>query len=259
MHGASKIKISRLIALSLLIVLIIISPAVFSTFRMRVVDLASSPLGILSKTVRLTKRAIPFASYREKIKKLRDEVDLRNAEISRLREYYAENRRLKELLGFKRELPVQTIPALVIGRDSSNWANSVIINKGTDHLIRVNAAVLTPRGLVGKVVEVGKASSKILLIKDPNSKVSVIIQKNRQGGLLVGRPDGKCKMIYISMDAEVSIGDRVITTGYGTIFPKGVMIGEVAQVGKEPGRLYKYAIVKPAQDLSKIEEVLCVK
>jgi rod shape-determining protein MreC len=75
----------------------------------------------------------------------------------------------------------------------------------------------------------------------------------------VGRPDGKCKMIYIALDSDVKEGDKVITAGFGAIFPKDVVVGDVVSVGKEPGRLYKYAIVRPAQDLSKLEEVLCIK
>jgi rod shape-determining protein MreC len=109
------------------------------------------------------------------------------------------------------------------------------------------------------VIEVGRYSSKVLLITDPSSKVGVVVQRNRQGGILTGRPDGLCKMIYIALDSDIAPGDRVITAGFGSIFPKGILIGTIVKVGKETGRLYKYAIVKPNQDLAKIEEVLCIK
>jgi rod shape-determining protein MreC len=66
-------------------------------------------------------------------------------------------------------------------------------------------------------------------------------------------------MIYISLDTDVAVGEKVITAGYGTIFPKGVLIGEVVSSGKEPGRLYRYAVVKTSQDFSKLEEVLCIR
>ena len=120
-------------------------------------------------------------------------------------------------------------------------------------------AVLSTRGLVGRVLEAGKNSAKVLLITDPNSKAGVIIQRNRQGGILVGRPDGTCKMIYIALDSDVKRGDRVITAGFGTTFPKGILVGEVVRAGKEPGRLYKYAIVKTSQDMSELEDVLCIR
>jgi len=147
----------------------------------------------------------------------------------------------------------------VIGRDPSNWSNSVIIDKGASSGIRQSKAVLSTRGLVGRLVEVGRYSSRILLITDPNSKVGVVIDRNRQGGILTGRPDGKCKMIYIALDSDAAKGDKVVTAGLSAVFPRGILVGEVVEVGKEPGRLYKYAIVKTSQDMSKLEEVLCVK
>ena len=125
--------------------------------------------------------------------------------------------------------------------------------------LRDNRAVLFTKGLVGRLVEVGRSSAKVLLITDPNSKVGVLIQRNRQGGILVGRPDGKCRVVYIALDSDVMQGDKVITAGFGSVFPKDIMVGEVVKVGKEPGRLYKYALIKTAEDLSRLEEVLCIK
>ena len=117
---------------------------------------------------------------------------------------------------------------------------------------------MSTRGIVGRIVEIGKYSSKVLLITDPNLKVGVLIRRNRQGGVMVGRPGYRCKIIYIALDSDAKAGDTVITAGFGSIFPKGILVGEIEKVGKEEGRLYKYAIVRPSQDLSKLEEVLCI-
>jgi rod shape-determining protein MreC len=163
------------------------------------------------------------------------------------------------ILGFRDAIPYATIPSEVIGRDPTNWSNSLVIDKGAIHGIRQGKAVISTRGLVGRVLEVGRYSSRILLITDANSKVGAVIQRNRQGGIIVGRPDGRCKMIYIALDSDAAKGDKVITAGFGSVFPKGILIGEIVDVGKEPGRLYKYAIVRPAQDMTKLEEVLCIK
>jgi rod shape-determining protein MreC len=119
-------------------------------------------------------------------------------------------------------------------------------------------AVMSTRGLVGRVVEAGRYSSKVLLITDPALKVGVMIRRNRQGGVMVGRPGGRCKVIYISLDSDARIGDKVITTGFGSVFPKGILIGDIESMGRDEGRLYKYAIVRPSQDLSRLEEVLCI-
>jgi rod shape-determining protein MreC len=155
-------------------------------------------------------------------------------------------------------IPFSAIPAQVIGRDPSNWSNSLIIDKGSSSGIKSNMAVMSTRGLVGRIVEVGRLSSKALLITDPNLKVGVLVRRNRQGGIMTGRPGGRCKIIYISLDSDVKPGDKVMTAGFGSVFPKGILIGEVEKVGKEEGRLYKFAILKPSQDLSRLEEVLCI-
>jgi len=109
------------------------------------------------------------------------------------------------------------------------------------------------------VLELGQHSAKILLITDPNSKVGALIQRNGQGGMLVGRPDGKCKMLYIALDSDVQAGDKILTAGFGAIYPKGILVGEVIKVEREPGRLYKCAVIRPAEDMAKLEEVLCIK
>ncbi len=202
---------------------------------------------------------VPFASLRENNRLLKERLDMATRQLEEMKALYNENERLKNLLNFRLTASYTTIPAQVIGRDPTNWSNSIIIDKGLTNGIRQNKAVVSPRGLVGRVLEVGRYSSKILLITDPNSKVGVLIQRNRQGGILVGRPDGACKMVYIALDSDVGRGDKVITAGFGAVFPKDILVGEVTGVYKERGRLYKYAIVKPQEDLSKIEEVLCIR
>jgi rod shape-determining protein MreC len=119
-------------------------------------------------------------------------------------------------------------------------------------------AVMSTRGVVGRIIEVGKSSSKALLITDSSLRVGVIISRNGQGGILTGKPGGRCKIVYIALDSDVKPGDKVMTAGFGSVFPKGMLIGEIEKVGKEEGRLYKYAILKPSGDLSMLEEVLCV-
>jgi rod shape-determining protein MreC len=187
------------------------------------------------------------------------EVELLRRKIEESKLIYVENQRLKEILDFKKDIFFSTVPAQVIGRDPTNWTNSLIIDKGLDRGIRRNMAVMSTRGLVGRVLETGRRSAKILLITDPNSRVGVVLGRDRQGGMLVGRSDGTCKMIYIALDSDVTKGDSVVTSGLSSVFPKGVLVGEVIGVGKEPGRLYKYAVIRPSQDMAKLEEVLCIK
>ncbi len=243
----------------LLFLVVINSRTISSTFRIGLSEKASPALKAYSAAGRGLRGLLPFALLREENAGLRAKIELYKQKIDEYRFIADENKRLREVVNFRKSVPFATIPAQVIGRDPTNWANSIIIDKGYRQGVRPNKAVISTAGLVGRVLEVGMNSSKIILITDPNSRGGVMIHRNRQGGMLVGRPDGSCKMVYIAIDSDVSRGDKVITAGYGTIFPKNIVAGQVASVGKEPGRLYKYAVVRPTKDLGKLEEVLCIK
>jgi rod shape-determining protein MreC len=243
----------------LLTILLLNSKNLANTTRASLTDQAANPLKISGSISDTIKRMIPFASFREENRRLRERISLLTRKLEEARVVYEENERLKEFLSFRKTIPYTTVPAQVIGRDPTNWSNSIIINKGISHGVGPDTAIVSARGLVGKVIEAGRYSSKVMLITDPNSRVGSLITRNRQGGILTGRPDGVCKMIYIALESDVSTGDKVITAGLGRAFPKDIIIGEVVKVYKEPGRLYKYAIVKTAEDLSRLEEVLCIR
>lgn len=255
-----KFKISRiLIALALFAILILNSKNITSPLRIKIVDALSPLLKTAHALSSFTKGIIPFASFREENRILRERVSMLTRKLEEANVVYGENDRLKDMLTFRKTVPYTTVPAQVIGRDPTNWSNSIIINKGLNDGISRNKAVISAKGLVGRIVETGRYSSKIQLITDPNSKVGVLIQRNRQGGILVGRPDGKCKMIYIALDSDVKAQDKVISAGYGAVYPKDILVGEITTVDRQPGRLYKYAIIETSQDMSRLEEVLCIK
>jgi rod shape-determining protein MreC len=250
----------RLLLLVLfLIILIFRSKSITNDFRTGIGDHAALPLRALDACKSSLVRLIPFASLREENGILRNRIDLLSRQIDEARGLDYENQRLKALIDFRKTISYKTICARVIGRDPSNWSNSIIIDKGSDDGVLWNKAVISPRGLVGRTLEVGRRSAKILLITDPGSRVGVVVQRNRQGGMLVGRPDGKCKMIYIALNSDVGRSDKVVTAGFGGVFPRDIIVGEVLSVEKEPGRLSKYAVIKTAEDMTRLEEVMCVR
>ncbi|MCX5686288.1 MAG: rod shape-determining protein MreC [Candidatus Omnitrophica bacterium] len=248
-----------LVIISVTTLLVVNSKSIANQSRVKFVDFISPVLKTVKTAASSVRAIIPFATLREENRILRERINLLNRRIDELKVLSAENDRLKTLLAFRKSVPYSTIPAQVIGRDPTNWSNSIIIDKGSLNGLRENRPVLFTKGLVGRLIEIGRTSAKVLLITDPNSKVGVLIERNRQGGILAGRPDGRCKVVYIALDSDVAPGDKVITAGFGSVFPKDIMVGVVTRVGKEPGRLYKYAIVKTAEDLSKLEEVLCIR
>ena len=253
-----KKKIVRILLILSVAALIILTSSAARLIRINITDATSPALKAFSSFLGFIDNIAPFAALREENKILHERLDLLTRMAQETQAINDENARLKELLNFKKSIPYMSIAAQVIGRDPSNWSNSVIIDKGSINGIKDNMAAMSTRGLVGRIVEVGQRSSKVLLITDPNLKVGITILRNRQGAIMVGRPGGRCKAVYISLDSDAKAGDKVITAGFGSVFPKGILIGEIEKVGKEEGRLYKYAVIRPSQDLSKLEEVLCI-
>ena len=259
MRTPKKKIYALLFLITLIAILIFNSKSISNPFRAALTDASSIPLKALNSILSFPKRLIPFASLRDENSSLREKINLLSRRLEEAEGLRDENERLKGLINFRKDIPYTTIPAQIIGRDPTNWSGSIIIDKGLDNGVRQNKAVISTKGLVGRTLEAGRRSAKILLITDPNSKVGVVVQRNRQGGILVGRPDGRCKMIYIALDSDVASGDKVVTAGIGSIFPKDILVGEVLSVEKEPGRLYKNAIVRTAAELSRAEEVLCIR
>ena len=234
-------------------------PHTLQHFKMSLANVARLPLKIASNSFNYIKRIsrLPYVDS-EKLE-LRRRIYKLDKKLVELEEAVLENKRLRSLLGFKQKARRYSTPALIIGRGPSNWSSVIFIDKGKDGGIVQDMVVISGQGLVGRVREAGEAMSKVMLVNDIDSKVGAIVQRNRDQGLLVGTPEGKCKLIYLSLDSDVKRGDKVLTSGMGGIYPKGILIGEVTEVAKERGRLYKYAIVKPFSELSKLEEVLCIK
>lgn len=257
MRNKKKKIVNALIILSLAILIILTSSAA-RLVRINITDTSSPALKAFHSFLGLLDNIAPFAALREENRILRERMDLLTRMAEETQAIHDENARLRSLLDFQKIIPYTSIAAQVIGRDPSNWSNSIIIDKGLLSGIKQNMAVMSTRGLVGRIVEVGKNSSKVLLITDLDLKVGVMIRRNRQGGVMVGCPGGRCKVIYISLDSDAKAGDKIITAGFGSVFPKGVLIGDIEKVGREEGRLYKYAVIRPSQDLSKLEEVLCI-
>lgn len=175
-----------------------------------------------------------------------------------------ENERLKALLDFKEENPDLTVyGARVTGKSPGNWFNTLTIDRGSEDGVAVDMAVVTDKGLVGRVIEVGGRWAKVLSIIDSQSAVSAIVQRSRDNGTLQGDTtlydgEGLCRMVYLPQDATVREGDIVITSGLGDIFPKGLPIGTVVSVENEPFAVYKTALIQPGVDFEHLEEVLVI-
>lgn len=177
------------------------------------------------------------------------------------KELELENDRLRQLLEFKNSMAAglrKAIASQVIGRSPSTWRDTILINKGLSDGVKAGMPVVTYAGLIGRVGEATADTSKVRLITHPRFRVGALVQRTRHTGVVFGTVDGECRMKYISMDADVQVGDVVETAGFSEDFPKGLMIGKIDRVWKEPGQIYRVASLTLAADLDRLEEVLSV-
>jgi rod shape-determining protein MreC len=190
-------------------------------------------------------------------RELKEQIDKMRLDQVRLSEDAAQARRLQSLLGFREQFIVKPLPAQVIGSSGSDLSRSIYIDKGSNAGVAPDMAVITAGGIVGKVLRVYPSTSLVLMINDQSSGVGVLLEKSRLQGVLRGTPNGELILERVMSDETVAPGETVLSSGGDQIFPKGLPVGTVSKVS--PGREMFLSIkVKPAADLSRLEEVLVV-
>jgi rod shape-determining protein MreC len=200
---------------------------------------------------------IDVEACRAKNEELQMHLDQLIIENVRLREAEIENVTLREQLNFKQANPsYELLSAQVIGRDPSNLAGYLIIDRGTEEGVAIGMPVLTHRGLVGRVTETAPHSSKVLLITDPSSSVNALIQDTRATGVVQGNLRQGLLMRYIQQTEEITAGDLVLTSGLGGNFPTRLIIGQVTEVRKTDVELFQSAVVRPSADFGALEMVM---
>jgi len=190
-------------------------------------------------------------------RELKAEIERLRLDQVRLNEDAAQARRLQALLAFKEQFISQTLPAQVIGSGGSEQSRIVYIDKGQHDGLKPDMAVITVDGIVGKVLKVFGSTSQVLLIDDQSSGVGAILEKTRLQGILRGTSGGEVVLERIMTDNPVQPGEEVRTSGGDRIFPKGLPVGTVTRVGNGSD-LFLSIRVRPAANLSKLEEVLVV-
>jgi rod shape-determining protein MreC len=195
------------------------------------------------------------------------ELESQNANLLlenvRLREIEAEAVLLRNLLNFAQDHPSFDIRgahvvARVIGQDPSNLQRYITLDVGREAGITHNMPVITDRGLVGRISEVGNGWSRVLLIIDVSSSVNALTQSTRASGLVQGQADGSLVMGAIPQGDTVSVGDTVFTSGLGGNFPRQLLIGQITGVERKDYDLYQVATVQPTVDFDHLEAVLVI-
>ena len=177
----------------------------------------------------------------------------------RYQEALLQARRLEALLDLKKLLALPVAGARVVAYDPSQWSRCVIIDMGKSEGASLGLPVLSGGGIVGRIIEVYPHYAKVMLIVDRDSGADAMVQRTRLRGILQGKGGNRCSLEYVPKNADVEVGDMVLASGLGGIFPAGQIFGRVTQVDKGSGGPFQEIIVTPRENLSALEEVLIVK
>lgn len=227
------------------------------------VSVVTTPVRVLGSLV-----ATPFnaagnvmgnlTASQETLSELREQNAELTAQVAELSESKKTSERLESLLNLQSTYSLTSTAARIIGNSSDAWSRAVTIDKGTAAGFSCGMAVCNSGGVIGQIVEVSATTSTVQLITDESSGVSAMIQSTRAQGMLQGQPDGSLRLSYVSTESDVKVGDIVITSGIGGVYPKGLPLGTVSSVEKSDNDVYYTIVVRAQSTAENNEEVLVI-
>lgn len=199
-----------------------------------------------------------LSAPQETLSELKKKNEELTSELARLTEAQKTAERLESLLGLQSTYSLQSTAARIIGTTGDAWSQTVTIDKGSANGFEIGMPVCNSGGVIGQIIEVSAATSTVRLINDENSGVSAMVQSTRAQGILQGQPDGTLMLSYVPADADVKVGDVVITSGLGGRFPKGLPLGTVSSVSRAANATYYTIVVRAISTAESNEEVLVI-
>jgi len=193
----------------------------------------------------------------ERVRQLETELQAHSVRVQ-------EAERLRELLSLRQAVPMDTVAAEVVGRDGVPWFRSLTIDKGEADGVALDAPVMSPTGVVGRVFAVGPHAARVQALLDRDSGAGVLVERSRVPGVVSGQVSGQASgaedlvLEYVPERSDVAVGDVVVTSGVDGIYPKGLVVGRVRYVGKGSG-LFRDIRVEPSARFDRLEEVLVVR
>lgn len=198
---------------------------------------------------------------------LREEENIRlKAELSgmlkeeqKCRETVLENKRLTELLALKESEHRYVTAARVIGKNTEQWSNTVVLDKGLADGVMKDMIAVTDKGLAGKITGVSQSHSYLLLLVDMNFSAAARVQESRTEGVISGSGFRRCQLKYIPFEEKMKKGDVIITSGLDELFPRGIPIGFVSNINTKMYGFFQDVEVQPFVDGAKLEVVAIIK
>ena len=189
--------------------------------------------------------------------RLTDELAQLRVQMQQERALAQQSRSLQQLLDLRSSLEIKTTGANVIGAGASAEFRTVTLDKGTGDGLRPDMAVISPSGVVGRVIMPTARAAKLQLLIDRNAAAGALVERSRAQGVVVGTGTDQLRMDYVSGTADLKVGDRVVTSGIDGIYPKGFVIGQIESIQRGAGE-FSGITVRPAVDFSGLESVLVV-
>ncbi|MDD2587863.1 MAG: rod shape-determining protein MreC [Atopobiaceae bacterium] len=199
-----------------------------------------------------------LTANQESLSELEAENEQLKSQVAELTESDQTATRLEDLLQLKSTYSLQSTAARIVSGSGDSWSTSVTIDKGTTSGFAVGMPVTDSMGVIGQITECGPSTSVVRLISDESSGVSAMVQSSRAQGQLTGSADGTLHLTLIKCDQQVVVGDTVVTSGLGGVYPKGLPIGTVTSVEKSDGALYYDITVSQLASTENLEEVLVI-
>lgn len=199
-----------------------------------------------------------LTASQETLSDLKEENARLTAQVAELSEAKNTADRLQELVGLQSSYNFESTAARIIGGSSDAWTQCVTIDKGALDGLELGMPVCNAYGVIGQIIDIAPNASTVLLINDETSGVSAMDQRSRAQGMVRGQPDGTLRLEYVSTDDDVRVGDIVITSGLGGVFPKGLPIGTVTSVERSDNDIYYTIVVRTQASTENNEEVLVI-
>jgi rod shape-determining protein MreC len=188
--------------------------------------------------------------------RLKQEIAQLRVVLQQERAMAQQSRALGQLLELRGHTPLMTTAAAVIGSGASPDFRTITIDKGSADGLRPDMAVISPGGVVGRVITPSARAAKVQLLIDRNAGAAALVERSRAQGVVEGT-GGNLRMNYVSGTADVKVGDVLITSGIEGIYPKGFVIGQIESIERGAGE-FSNIVIRPAVDFSSLEAVLVV-
>jgi len=199
---------------------------------------------------------VDLVGVRKENRQLRETIKALNNRLIQNQEAVLASDRLQKLLNLKAGQQDAILAAHVIGEDSSPWFRTILIDRGAVDGLQEGMPVVAASGIVGQLIKVAAGSSRVLLLTDHASSIAGIVQRSRARGVVKGKGDGRCSMEFAMREEDIKVGDVIVSSGIGQIFPKGLPVGEVTMVRKGEYGIFQTIELRPFVNTSRLEEVL---